>query len=122
MAHPALARSQSVGFRLHYVTLLSSTGANGSDYMGHVFWDQETWMYPALLLLRPDLAREMLGYRILLLPQAERNARLSGEQGDFAVGRCVLTWRVAGLQRRKATSDSPARKEFRLSPERIHFT
>ncbi len=32
---------------------------------GHVFWDTETWMFPGLLLLHPDIARDnLLQYRI----------------------------------------------------------
>jgi len=31
---------------------------------GHVFWDMETWMYPAIMMLRPDMGRDMLSYRI----------------------------------------------------------
>ena len=40
-----------------------SYGAMGRDYNGHVFWDAETWMYPGILMFRPDLAKEMLSYR-----------------------------------------------------------
>jgi hypothetical protein len=32
-------------------------------YNGHSFWDTETWMYPALLFLYPDIARSLLQYR-----------------------------------------------------------
>eukprot|EP01100_Stratorugosa_tubuloviscum_P008754 TRINITY_DN3643_c0_g1_i4.p1 TRINITY_DN3643_c0_g1~~TRINITY_DN3643_c0_g1_i4.p1 ORF type:complete len:849 (-),score=424.68 TRINITY_DN3643_c0_g1_i4:1-2244(-) len=34
-----------------------------NSYNGHVFWDSETWMFPPLLLLHPELARTMLDYR-----------------------------------------------------------
>ena len=32
-------------------------------YNGHSFWDTETWMYPPLLLLQPNLAKGLLQYR-----------------------------------------------------------
>ncbi|MEV6008933.1 ricin-type beta-trefoil lectin domain protein [Streptomyces sp. NPDC051976] len=54
-----------------------STGPGGlsSDgYGGHVFWDMETWMYPALLAQYPDIAQAADTYRQKLLPQAEANA------------------------------------------------
>jgi len=28
------------------------------------FWDQETWMYPGVLLLHPDVAASLLEYRV----------------------------------------------------------
>ena len=40
-----------------------SYGAPKKDYYGHVFWDTETWMYPGILMFRPDLAKEILSYR-----------------------------------------------------------
>ena len=49
-----------------------------SDYFGHVFWDMETWMYPPILILRPDFAKDMLSYRINKLNAAMKNANGSG--------------------------------------------
>jgi len=56
-----------------------SRGATG--YLGHVFWDAETWMLPVLLALQPDLARTMLEYRYQRLPAARRNAFANGYRG-----------------------------------------
>lgn len=52
-----------------------------SGYMGHVFWDAEMWMLPALLALRPELARTMLDYRFARLEAARRNAAAHGYRG-----------------------------------------
>lgn len=52
----------------------------GVDYYGHVFWDMETWMYPAILMLRPDLARQMLSYRINGMVPAFQRAASGGYQ------------------------------------------
>ncbi len=49
-----------------------------NNYAGHVFWDAETWMYPALLLLHPELAASMLDYRFDRLEGARQNAILKG--------------------------------------------
>jgi protein-glucosylgalactosylhydroxylysine glucosidase len=52
-----------------------------SGYLGHIFWDAETWMFPALLALHPELARGMLDYRIDRLEAARQNALASGYEG-----------------------------------------
>ena len=44
--------------------------AMGYEYMGHSFWDQETWMYPGLLMFNPSLGRSLLDYRMYRLQQA----------------------------------------------------
>ena len=60
---------------------------------GHSFWDTETWMYPNLLLLAPDVAASLLEYRALRLGQAEvRHASVIGMLQHVTtprlVGRC----------------------------------
>ena len=35
---------------------ISPAGLSSNSYNGHIFWDAETWMYPALLAQHPDLA------------------------------------------------------------------
>lgn len=57
------------------VTWSTSPGGLSSDgYNGHVFWDMETWMYPALLAQYPDVAVTADTYRQKLLPEAEAAA------------------------------------------------
>lgn len=60
---------------------LSPMGLSGFGYNGHVFWDTETWVYPALLLLRPGMARSLLDYRYERLGAARRNAYQHGYRG-----------------------------------------
>ena len=52
-----------------------------SFYNGHIFWDAETWMFPVLLMLHPDLALEMLNYRYDGLSAARKNAAAHGYSG-----------------------------------------
>ena len=52
-----------------------------SFYNGHIFWDSEIWMYPALLVLHPELARQMLDYRVDGLDAARRRAYVHGFRG-----------------------------------------
>jgi trehalose/maltose hydrolase-like predicted phosphorylase len=59
----------------------SPMGLSGLGYNGHVFWDSELWMYPALLLLQPGMARSMIEYRFQRLEAAKRNAFGKGYKG-----------------------------------------
>ena len=56
-------------------------GLSDAAFAGHVFWDAETWMFPALVLQHPDLAKSMLEYRFRTLPGAIANAKAEGKQG-----------------------------------------
>lgn len=60
---------------------LSPMGLSGLGYNGHVFWDTELWMYPALLVLQPGIAKSILEYRFERLPAARQNAFSHGYQG-----------------------------------------
>jgi trehalose/maltose hydrolase-like predicted phosphorylase len=59
----------------------SPMGLSGLGYNGHVFWDTELWMFPALLQLKPELARGMIDYRFERLEAAKRNAYGKGYKG-----------------------------------------
>jgi trehalose/maltose hydrolase-like predicted phosphorylase len=59
----------------------SPMGLSGLGYNGHVFWDTELWMYPALLVMHPELARSMIEYRFERLEAARRNAFGKGYKG-----------------------------------------
>jgi protein-glucosylgalactosylhydroxylysine glucosidase len=59
----------------------SPMGLSGLGYNGHVFWDTELWMYPALLVLKPELAKSMMEYRYQRLEAAKRNAFSKGYKG-----------------------------------------
>jgi protein-glucosylgalactosylhydroxylysine glucosidase len=59
----------------------SPMGLSGLGYNGHVFWDTELWMFPAILQLHPELARGMIEYRYERLEAAKRNAFGKGYKG-----------------------------------------
>ncbi|NXF89623.1 PGGHG glucosidase, partial [Eubucco bourcierii] len=88
-----------------------SNGTQGEDYWGHVFWDQDTWMFPNVLLFYPGAARAMLEYRIRTLEGARRNARDQGYQGakfpweSAATGREVCPEEIYGAQEIHITGD-----------------
>lgn len=58
-----------------------SNGGDGQDYWGHVFWDQDIWMYPAVSLFYPKLARAVLQYRVRTIDGAKDNAQKQGFKG-----------------------------------------
>ena len=59
----------------------SPMGLSGLGYNGHVFWDTELWMFPAILQLHPEIARSMVEYRYERLEAAKRNAFGKGYKG-----------------------------------------
>ncbi len=56
-------------------------GLSADSFSGHVFWDADIWMFPALLLQHPQLARGIVDYRYNTLPGAMANAREHGYAG-----------------------------------------
>jgi trehalose/maltose hydrolase-like predicted phosphorylase len=60
---------------------ISPVGLSSSGYNDHVFWDAETWMYPSLLLLHPDVASSVVNYRANTIAGARANAQATGYQG-----------------------------------------
>ena len=54
---------------------LSPGSLASNSYNGHSFWDTETWMYPPLLLLYPDIAESLLQYRFNHLEAAKAKAK-----------------------------------------------
>ncbi|KAM6159433.1 protein-glucosylgalactosylhydroxylysine glucosidase [Rhynchocyon petersi] len=67
-----------------------SNGRRGECYWGHVFWDQDLWMFPNVLMFHPEAARTMLEYRIRTLGGALKNAHNLGYQG------AKFAWESAG--------------------------
>ncbi|MGF7072946.1 glycoside hydrolase family 65 protein [Mucilaginibacter sp. 3215] len=59
----------------------SPMGLSGLGYNGHVFWDCDVWMYPAMLVLHPDIAKSMVEYRFERLDAARKNAFSHGYKG-----------------------------------------
>lgn len=59
----------------------SPMGLSGLGYNGHVFWDTEIWMFPAVLVMQPQLAKSMVEYRYQRLEAAKKNAFSKGFKG-----------------------------------------
>ena len=83
-------RAQQVAHAELYYLLASSTpdtawatGPCGLTlcYAGHVFWDSDAWMFPALLLLHPRRAQSILAFRERTLAAARQRAHQHGYEG-----------------------------------------
>ncbi|MBS0381342.1 MAG: glycoside hydrolase family 65 protein [Proteobacteria bacterium] len=52
-----------------------------TGYAGHVFWDSDSWIFPALLLLHPGRSRSIVMFRGRTLPAAQQRAQQAGFAG-----------------------------------------
>jgi protein-glucosylgalactosylhydroxylysine glucosidase len=50
-------------------------------YTGHAFWDSDSWIFPALLLLYPERAKSLVMFRSYTLPAAQARAQALGLKG-----------------------------------------
>lgn len=65
----------------HGAAAIGPRGATGAAYGGHVFWDADVFVLPALAAIAPDAARAVVRYRIDRLPAARSAARALGLGG-----------------------------------------
>jgi neutral trehalase/trehalose/maltose hydrolase-like predicted phosphorylase len=84
------ARAQTAVHSDLYYLLATSTadthwpmGACGltPGYAGHAFWDNDLWIFPALLLLHPERAKSLVAFRAHTLPAAQARAHARGLEG-----------------------------------------
>lgn len=83
-------KAEQVAHSELYYLLAGSTPATGWAvgpcaitlcYLSHVFWDSDTWIYPALLLLHPRHAQSLVDFRARTLAAAQARARQHGFAG-----------------------------------------
>jgi len=84
------AKAQQVAHSELYYLLASATADTAwpvgpcgltTCYAGHAFWDADTWIFPALLLLHPERAKPMVAFRERTLDAARQRARQRGFDG-----------------------------------------
>ena len=80
---------------------VGARGLTGHAYEGHVFWDADVFVLPALAAIRPASARAMLEYRIRRLPAARELAKAYGHAG------ARFPWESAGDGRDVTPTPSP---------------
>ena len=85
-------------FQLHQATAgieglsVPAKGLSGDAYEGHYFWDSEMFFLPFLAFTNPDRARELLRFRVRMLPEARRRA------GELALRGALFPWRTINGQ------------------------
>ena len=80
---------QAVHSDLYYLLATSTAGtawpmgacALTPGYAGHAFWDSDSWIFPALLLLHPERAKSLVMFRHRTLAAAQQRARERGYKG-----------------------------------------
>ena len=70
---PSVGSAQSIGAR----------GLSGQTYKGAVFWDTEMFIFDFFLYTRPEIAKELVRYRIHTLSGAKAKALHYGWKGAF---------------------------------------
>jgi trehalose/maltose hydrolase-like predicted phosphorylase len=91
---------------------ISPVGLSAGGYNNHVFWDAETWVYPALLAQHPNVASTVVDYRFATRAGAARNARRTGYGGLRFAWESALTgdevtpaWAETGRLEQHITAD-----------------
>jgi SSS family transporter len=54
-----------------------------ANYFHHVFWDNDSWDFPVLLLLHPERAKSQVAFRYLTLHAAAERAAKNGYKGSM---------------------------------------
>jgi alpha,alpha-trehalose phosphorylase len=64
-------------------------GVTGTGYEGHYFWDTEVYVDPFLTYTQPEIARNALHFRSVLLPAARERAREMAQSGALYPWRTI---------------------------------
>lgn len=56
-------------------------GLSSAGYYGHIFWDADTYMFPPLAVMHPDIAKSQVMFRFRTLDAAQHKAKSLGYQG-----------------------------------------
>jgi trehalose/maltose hydrolase-like predicted phosphorylase len=69
------------GFREGVTWSVPAMALPSRAYLGRIWWDDDTWIFPSLAILHPELARSVVAYRFKMLAGAKRNAEGRGLRG-----------------------------------------
>lgn len=62
---------------------IPARGVSGQTYKGAIFWDTEIFLLPFFCLNEPEVARNLILYRVRTLPGAKAKAKEFGYEGAF---------------------------------------
>ena len=71
---------------------LSPGGLASDGYHGHVFWDQESWMWPPLNHLHPAIAGSLLSYRFAKTSLVDRRAAAAENARSYGLPGVMYPW------------------------------
>jgi trehalose/maltose hydrolase-like predicted phosphorylase len=85
------AAQRAVHSDLYYLLSNSTVGtawpmgacALTPNYAGHAFWDSDSWVFPALLLLHPERAKPIVEFRHRTMQPARERAQQYGAKGTM---------------------------------------
>lgn len=86
---------------------VGARGLSGAGYGGHVFWDADVFVLPALVSIDPEIAWSMLAYRLHRLAPARASAAAGGCAG------ARFPWESA------LTGDDVTPRSGQLGPHRV---
>ncbi|HET9177274.1 MAG TPA: hypothetical protein VFQ24_02845 [Terriglobia bacterium] len=88
--HGDVEAQRAVHAAMYYLLSELRAGAHSSvpamslpsrAYLGRIWWDADTWIFPGILALHPELARPIVAFRGERLAAAEQNAKIRGYRG-----------------------------------------
>lgn len=71
------------------LTSAGTKGLTGEGYEGHYFWDTEIYIFPYFLYTAPRIARQLLRWRVNMLPKAKRWAQILSLKGALYPWRTI---------------------------------
>lgn len=99
-------------------TIIGAKGLTGEAYSGNTFWDTETYCLPFYIFNNTEAAKQLLQFRFLTLPEAEKRAKALDCEGAFypiatISGReCCSLWQHASLQLQPSTAVAYAIRHY----------
>ncbi|WP_024805024.1 glycoside hydrolase family 65 protein [Nocardia sp. BMG51109] len=66
---------------IHGESAVGARGISGPGYRGHIFWDSDVFVLPALVSIDTAAAGAMVAYRVHRLDAARKRARSDGRRG-----------------------------------------
>lgn len=95
---------------------VSPLGLSGQTYNGHVFWDADIWVFPAMALLDPERAAIIPNYRLALAQAAKREAdewAAAASGGESPAGGVKFPWESSVTGRETVPGES--RKQHHIT-------
>ena len=105
----------------HELRTFACSGGKGRDYNGHLFWDTEMYILPAMVLTHPDMVKYILRYRSAFAQQAMELAQSMEHEGEFAtIVDVQLERKNWPFQLNKSYSETRANQVIFMTLEKIH--